>query len=161
MPINNDMAYSGKYKIKKPEKYAGDPSKVTYRSLWERQAFKWCESNPKVVAWNSEEIVVPYKYKVDKKYHRYFVDLLIKMESGDVILVEIKPKKETTPPKKPSRQTKRYINEVTTYIKNTDKWNAAQEFAESRGWKFEVWTEDTLKSLGIKILSGPAKGKKK
>ena len=159
--INNVMAYSGKYKIKKPEKYVGDPSKVTYRSLWERQAFKWCENNSKVVAWNSEEVVVPYKYKVDKKYHRYFVDLLIKMDNGDIILIEIKPKKETSPPKKPARQTKRYINEVTTYIKNTDKWNAAQKYAEDRGWKFEVWTEDTLKSLGIKLVGGPIKKKKK
>ena len=154
------MAYSGKYKIKKPEKYVGDPSKVTYRSLWERQAFKWCENNSKVVAWNSEEVVVPYKYKVDKKYHRYFVDLLIKMDNGDIILIEIKPKKETSPPKKPARQTKRYINEVTTYIKNTDKWDAAQKYANDRGWKFEIWTEDTLKSLGIKLVGGPIKKKK-
>jgi len=35
------MSYQGKYKIKKPEKYAGNPGKVVYRSLWERQAFKW------------------------------------------------------------------------------------------------------------------------
>ena len=155
------MSYKGKYKIKNKEKYIGDAKDVVYRSLWERQCFKWCENNPKVKGWNSEEIVIPYVSDVDKRLHRYFVDLLIKMESGEVILVEIKPKKETTPPKKPARQTKRYINEVTTYIKNTDKWNAAQEYAEDRGWKFQVWTEDTLKSLGIKILSGPMKGKKK
>ena len=69
-------------------------------------------------------------------------------------MVEIKPKKETVPPKKPSRKTKRYINEVTTYIKNTSKWEAAQQYADHKGWKFQVWTEDTLTNLGIKLIKG-------
>jgi hypothetical protein len=155
------MAYSGKYKIKKPEKYVGDPTKITYRSLWEKSCFKWCEANSQVIAWNSEEVVVPYRWKVDKKMHRYYVDLLIKMESGHVILVEIKPDKETKPPKQPSRQTKKYITEVTTYIKNTDKWEAARDYAEDRGWTFEIWTEHTLKAKGIKIVGAPIKNKKK
>ena len=74
------------------------------------------------------------------------------MDNGDCILVEIKPKKQTTAPKKPSRKTKKYINEVTTYIKNTSKWTAANDFAQHKGWKFQIWTEDTLKNLGIKLL---------
>jgi hypothetical protein len=146
------MAYKGKYKIKNPDKYLGNPSKVVFRSLWERNAFRWCETNPKVKLWNSEEVVVPYKYQVDKKLHRYFVDLLIQMEDKKTYLIEIKPKNQTTPPKKRSRKTKKYINEVTTYAKNISKWEAAQEFAEHKGWKFQVWTEETLKNLGIKIL---------
>jgi len=146
------MSYQGRYTIKRPEKYAGDAKKVVFRSLWERQAFKWCENNPKVKMWNSEEVVVPYKSTVDKKLHRYYVDLLIQMEDKSTYLVEIKPKKETTPPKKPKRKTKRYLNEQLTFIKNQDKWEAATEFAEHKGWKFQVWTEETLKNLGIKIL---------
>ena len=146
------MSYSGKYKIKKPEKYAGNPNKVVYRSLWERQAFKWCENNPKVKLWNSEEIVVPYKSSVDKKLHRYFVDLLIQMDNKETYLIEIKPKNQTIPPKTRSRKTKKYINEIVTYAKNQDKWEAATKFAKHKGWKFQVWTEETLKNLGIKIL---------
>ena len=69
------MAYKGKYTVKNKKKYAGDPTKVTYRSLWERNAFRWAESNPQVRAWNSEEVVVPYKCKTDNKLHRYFVDM--------------------------------------------------------------------------------------
>ena len=80
------MSYKGRYKIKKPEKYLGDYSKVIYRSLWERQAFKWCENNPNVKAWNSEEVVIPYKCKTDNRLHRYFVDLLIEMDNGRIIL---------------------------------------------------------------------------
>ena len=146
------MSYSGKYKIKKPEKYAGNANTVVYRSLWEKQAFKWCENNPKVKLWNSEEIVVPYKSTVDKKLHRYFVDLLIQLDNKETYLIEIKPKNQTIPPKKRSRKTKKYINEILTYAKNQDKWEAATQFAEFKGWKFQVWTEETLKNLGIKIL---------
>ncbi len=36
--------YSGKYKVKYPEKYNGDHTKVTYRSYWEKQTFKWIEN---------------------------------------------------------------------------------------------------------------------
>ena len=146
------MSYKGRYTIKNPDKYAGDAKKVIYRSLWERNTFRWCENNPKVKLWNSEEVVVPYVSTVDKKLHRYYVDLLIQMEDKKTYLVEIKPKKETQPPKKRSRKTKKYINEQLTYIKNNDKWEAANKFAEHNGWKFQVWTEETLKNLGIKVL---------
>ena len=148
------MSYKGNYTIKNKEKYIGDHTKVKYRSLWERQAFKWCESNPRVRGWNSEEIVIPYVSSADKRFHRYYVDLLLVMESGETILVEIKPKKQTVAPKKPKRKTKKYVTEVTTYLTNTSKWKAANHFAEAKGWKFQIWTEETLKNLGIKLLKG-------
>ena len=146
------MSYKGKYKIKRPEKYAGDASNVIFRSLWERNAFRWCEDNPKVKLWNSEGVVVPYKCSVDKKLHRYFVDLLIEMDNKKIYLIEIKPKSQTLPPKKRSRKTKKYINEALTFSRNQDKWNAADKFAKHNGWQFQVWTEETLKNLGIKVL---------
>ena len=146
------MAYKGRYKIKNPDKYLGNPTNVIFRSLWERNTFRWCENNPKVRAWSSEEIVVPYKCKVDNKLHRYFVDLYVEMNNGQTILVEIKPKKETLPPKQPKRKTKKFLNEVITFSKNQDKWEAADQYARHKGWKFQVWTEETLKNLGIKVL---------
>ena len=121
--------------------------------MWERQVFKWCENNPQVIRWSSEETVIPYKCKTDNRVHRYFVDVKIKLETGETYLIEIKPKKETIAPKKPARQTKKYVNEVMTYVKNQSKWEAAEEYCMQRGWKFVVWTEDTLKSLGIKLLT--------
>lgn len=147
------MAYKGRYKIKNPDKYLGNPTNVIFRSLWERNAFRWCENNPKVRAWSSEEIVVPYKCKVDNKLHRYFVDLYVEMNNGQTILVEIKPKKETLPPKQPKRKTKKFLNEVITFSKNQDKWEAADQYARHKGWKFQVWTEETLNNLGIKVLN--------
>jgi hypothetical protein len=145
--------YKGKYRIKKPEKYNGDIRNVTYRSLWERQAFRWCEERDDVVSWSSEETVIPYRCKTDNKIHRYFIDLKIKFSNGRTVLVEIKPESQTKPPKKPSRQTKKYINEVMTYVKNESKWKAASQYADNYGYHFEIWTEKHLKKLGIKLLT--------
>ena len=146
------MAYKGKWKPKNVKKYKGDYTKIVYRSLWERNVFRWMDANPDVVKWNSEEVIVPYISGTDRKFHRYFVDIYFKHKNKKVYLVEIKPKKETIPPKKKGRQTKKYVAEAMTYVKNQSKWEAATEYAKSRGWHFQVWHEDTLRNLGIKIL---------
>jgi len=122
------MAYSGRYKVKNRSKYKGDADSVVFRSPWERNAFKWCDENTLVKFWASEEVVIPYLWEVDKKYHRYFMDLKITFTSGKTILVEIKPDKETRPPDFKGRKTKKYINEGMTYVKNMNKWSAAQSY---------------------------------
>lgn len=152
------MAYSGKYQVINRNKYLGDPSNVVYRSLWEKYCFIWCDTNPKIKYWSSEEIVIPYYYDVDKKYHRYFPDLKIITEEKTII-VEIKPDKETKPPTG-ERRTKRYINESLTYIKNMNKWEAANEYCKDRAWDFQVWTEDTLIEMGLLGKKMPGKIKK-
>ena len=158
------MAYSGRYTVKNPKKYKGDHTQVVYRSLWEKHAFKWCDNNSDIVEWSSEEVVIPYLYEVDKRYHRYFMDLKIKFRNGKTVLVEIKPDKETRPPEG-QRRTKRYINEAFTYIKNQNKWDAAYEYAQDRGWEFWIWTEknEPLKSIIPKSTKQlkPFKRKKK
>lgn len=148
--MENMKTYKGLYRIKNPSKYEGDVENVIYRSLWERQCFRWCDDNPKVKRWSSEETVIPYFYEVDKKYHRYFVDLKITYQDGKTSLVEIKPEKETNIPQKPaSRTTKRYVSEAMTYVKNMNKWEAANSYAKDRGWDFQIWTEKTLQEMGI------------
>jgi len=142
------MAYSGRYVVKHKSKYAGSADKVIYRSMWERYAFTWCDNNPNIKKWSSEEVVIPYLWDVDKRYHRYFMDLKIVFKDGKTILVEIKPAKETEPPKRPDK-SKRYINESLTYVKNMNKWKAANEYAKDRGWTFQIWTEHTLTKMGI------------
>lgn len=143
------MAHSGKYKVKNKNKYQGNSDEVVYRSSWELRAFKWCDANPDVKKWSSEEVVIPYLYEADKRMHRYFIDLKIVFQSGSVLLVEIKPDKETKKPKYPGRKTKRYLDESFTFIKNQNKWKAAEKYAKDRGWKFEVWTENRLQQMGI------------
>jgi len=145
--------YKGKFKPKNLKKYEGDFSNITYRSHWERQVFRWCDDNSDIIGWNSEEIVIPYKCKTDGKMHRYFTDVFIRMKDGKCYLIEIKPKKQTQPPKKSSRKTKKYINEVMTYAKNISKWEAAQDFASMNGLIFQIWDETTLKKMGIKLLT--------
>jgi len=147
------MAYSGKYKVKNPKKYKGDYTNVVYRSQWEKYCFKWCDLNSSVRSWSSEEVVIPYYYEVDKKYHRYFMDLKITFDDGKTFLIEIKPEKETKPPEFKGRKTKRYLQEGMTYIKNMNKWSAAQTFAADRGWGFQIWTENHLERMGIKPKS--------
>ena len=142
------MTYKGKYKIKNPAKYKGDHTNVIYRSMWERHVFKWCDENVSVVNWSSEEVVVPYLYEVDKKYHRYFVDLKVTFDTGKTYLIEIKPAKELSPPKG-DRRTKRYLTEGMTFVKNQNKWKAAREYAADRNWEFQIWTEKQLEAMSI------------
>lgn len=140
--------YQGKYKIKNPEKYAGDPSNVVYRSMWEKNVMRFLDENTDVIGWSSEEIVIPYYYDVDKRYHRYFPDFAVKWKNGKTSLIEVKPNKETRPPKG-NKRTKRYINEALTYVKNENKWEAAKEYCADRKWEFLIWTEVELESMGI------------
>jgi len=151
--MKNGHYYKGKYRVINKEKYDGDYNAVSYRSLWERQVFRWCDENPSVARWSSEETVIGYRCKTDNRLHRYFVDLKIKFSNGQTYLIEIKPKKQTEAPKVKTRKTKAYITEVLTYAKNISKWEAAQEYCTDRGWIFEVWTEDSIKALGIKLLT--------
>jgi hypothetical protein len=58
--------------------------------------------------------------------------------------VEIKPHGQTMPPKYPGRQTKRYLNESMTFMKNQSKWDAAKKYALDRSWEFVILTEHHL-----------------
>lgn len=147
------MTYKGKYRVKDRSKYKGDPTKVIYRSFWERQVFKWCEENSNVAWWNSESIVIPYRCATDNRIHRYFVDLQIRFTNGEIVCVEIKPKAQTQQPQSKKGKSKQKLNEeVLTYAKNISKWKSAHSYCEERGWKFQIWTEETIESLGIKLL---------
>jgi hypothetical protein len=141
--------YKGIYKPS--NKYCGTKQKIVYRSLWELSTFKWLDKNPKVIKWTSEEVEILYECRTDDKIHRYYPDLKIWYENK-VLVVEIKPKNQVREPKVKQRKTKRYINEVMVYAKNKSKWEAAREYCKDRNYIFEIWTEDILKNLGIKII---------
>jgi len=145
------MSYKGKYKPSFPDKYRGDITSIIYRSLWERKFMVYCDTNDNVLEWSSEEKIVRYYDPISKKVRRYFPDFFIKVkESNGSIkkyMIEIKPSKQTVPPQKPQRQTKKYISEVYEYAKNQAKWEAAREWCADRGYEFKVITEF---ELGIK-----------
>jgi len=146
----SNNVYKGRYRVSNPAKYTGNPTNVIYRSFWEFKFMKYCDNNPSVLEWGSEEVVIPYLSPVDGKVHRYFVDFYMKIQesSGRIkkYLIEIKPLKFTQPPEIPKRRTRQFVQEVYTWGVNQAKWKAAQNFCEDRGWKFEIITE---KELGL------------
>lgn len=143
--------YQGRYKPKHPAKYKGDYTNIIYRSSWELKFMKYCDTRSSVIEWGSEEIVVPYRSPLDGRIHRYFVDFYIKIvdKDGNInkYLVEVKPKRQVNPPIKKSKVTQKYLYEVSEYVKNQAKWDAAREYCKDRQMEFLIITED---NLGIK-----------
>ena len=144
------MSYKGKYYPSFPRKYKGDPTNIVYRSFWERKFMVYCDKNQNILEWASEEIAIPYRSPIDNRVHRYFPDFYMKVKetNGKIknYVIEVKPAKQTIPPKKPKRQTKGYIREAYEYAKNQAKWKMAKEFCADRQWEFKVVTE---KELGV------------
>ena len=140
-----------KYKPSHPNKYQGDSSNIICRSSWERKFCRYCDLNENIIQWCSEELIIPYISPVDKRVHRYYPDFIIRVKesTGQIktYVIEVKPKRQTQPPKKKSRVTKSYIYECKTYAVNQAKWKAATEFCEDRRINFKIITED---ELGIK-----------
>lgn len=142
----------GYYRPKYPQKYKGNPTNIIYRSSWELKFLMFLDTNPNVIEYASEEFYIPYKSPIDGKVHRYFPDFWIKKRNTqgiiEVVVVEIKPLRQTIPPVPKKQITKQYINEVRTWGINQAKWQAANKYCESKGWKFMTMTE---KDLGIKV----------
>ena len=142
----------GRFNPKNPSKYVGKSvSEIVYRSSWELKVMIELDTNPAILLWSSEEVVVPY---IDRRYNpprarRYLPDFVIKKRGTDGVeriqMIEIKPDKERRPSK--SKNRKRMIEENLTYVNNVDTWNAALAFCKEKGWDFIVLTE---KELGIK-----------
>ena len=141
--------YKGKYKIKNPNKYLGNPTNIIYRSLMERRFMEWCDSNDKCYKWSSEEVVIPYISPIDNKQLRYFPDFLIQTPKG-WFLIEVKPLTQSRPPKKlvvenlELKKKRRYIKSVQTWLVNEAKWKAATKVCEKKGWSFQILTEKQL-----------------
>ncbi len=138
------MFHKRKYTPLFPEKYTGDPTNIIMRSSWETMFAAWCDKNPSVVKWSSEETIIPYRCPTDNHIHRYFVDFKITVSTGKTYLVEVKPYKQTQLPEYPGKRTKRYLVESLTFMKNQAKWEAATNYAKDRGWEFKIITEHEL-----------------
>ena len=138
------MFHKRKFSPTFPEKYVGDHTNIIMRSSWETQFANWCDKNPSIIKWSSEETIVPYRCPTDGRIHRYFVDFKITTVNGQTYLVEVKPSKQCEPPIYPGRNTKKYLVESMTYIKNQAKWAAAREYCKDRHWEFKIITEYEL-----------------
>lgn len=144
------MYLQGKYTPINPKKYKGNVNNIIFRSSLELVAFKFCDMNPGIVFWSSEEMVIPYVSPVDNRTHRYFMDLKVwtHKEGQDelqVTLIEIKPKDQVKQPKKTATMKEStFKNAMRTWLVNEAKWNATRDLCAQRNWKFIIWTEDHL-----------------
>ena len=134
----------GFYKIRHPEKYVGDVSKIVFRSSWEEQTCRFFDNNPNVLRWSSEEIAIPYVKPTDGKVHRYYPDYWVeyKDKAGQIIqeIIEVKPEDQVF------IQRKKRLTEYDklTYNINHAKWQAASAFCQKKGIKFRILTERSL-----------------
>ena len=132
-----------------PNKYKGNPNNIICRSSWERKFCRWCDLNENVLQWGSEEFSIPYVSPLDNRFmvlSRLIVKLRENSGRTKTYVIEVKPKKQTRPPKTPKRQTKSYIYETTEYAKNMASGKSAKEFCDDRRIEFKIITEDELVS---------------
>jgi hypothetical protein len=143
------MSYKGWFTPQNPNKYKGNADRIVYRSSWELRVMKNFDENPSVIWWASEEMFVKYVSPIDKRVHRYFTVFVVRVKKKDgkeaTMMLEVKPEKQTKPPKQ-SRRTRKMLAEVATYAINQEKWKAAELFCLEHGWQFKILTE---KELGI------------
>ena len=149
-PSRHSRYKQGFFRPKNPNKYVGDIRNIIYRSSWELKFLIWCDDNPGILKYSSEETVIPYVSPVDGRYHRYFIDFKVTMntkEGQKTVLFEVKPEKQMSPPVKGKKVTRSYVKESVTYAVNEAKWLAAKEYCNKRGWEFVIINEY---DLGIK-----------
>jgi hypothetical protein len=142
------MAYRNKFNPKNLKKYIGDPSKIYCRSLWERKFCKYLDESKKIIRWSFEPIKIPYLSPADGKMHKYIPDFLLEVKKNnsevEVIMVEIKPEKQTKEPTMGKKRKKTYLNEAIIYEINAKKWDAAKKFCDENGIQFKILTEKDL-----------------
>ena len=137
-------SYRGLFRPNNPKKYVGNTKQIVYRSLLERRFMRYCDLNEDILYWASEELPVRYYNPLDKKYHRYFPDFVVKTVNNDKYMIEINPARQVAKPKPPKKKTKSYMRESFEYIKNQAKWQAAKSYCDDNGMQFKVITEKDL-----------------
>lgn len=147
LPLKRDARFhQGIYKPKNQEKFIG--TECVFRSGLELKFFRFCDSNPKVLMWGSENIIIPYYSKLENKWRKYHVDNYVKIMEGNTIkkyLVEIKPFKQTIEPTVTKKKKKaNLLYEQIQWGINSDKWDAAKEFCKKHDMSFLIITEKDL-----------------
>jgi hypothetical protein len=152
-PRKDSPYQQGYYKLINPEKYIGDPSKIIFRSGWEKKFATYCDINDRVIAWSSEPFKIDYWHPVEKKIKPYNIDFYVKIDKGDrqysEYIIEVKPSKQLKQPMQPIgrvtvKRMESYTREMKRYLTNLAKFQAAREWAAGRGWEFVVVTESWL-----------------
>ena len=107
--------------------------------------------NNSIISWASEEFSIPYVSPKDNRVHKYYPDYLIKVkEKNDKIktyVVEVKPYKQTRPPKPKVAKQNHILLSVLPMQSIKQSGKLQNEFCEDHRIEFKVVTE---KELGIR-----------
>jgi hypothetical protein len=127
------------------QKYKGK-FPIIYRSSLELKVMRWFDSNPNIITWGSESVIIPYTSPLDGKVHMYFVDFVAALKQKDEsikkYIIEIKPHKQTIKPEATkNKKVKTMIYEQTEWVRNQAKWQAAEAWAKVKGYEFIILTE--------------------
>lgn len=132
----------GKFNMTQPEKYVG--TKIpTYRSSWEFQFMRFCDTNNSVQKWASEAVSIPYRDPLTGRQTIYVPDFFIqyvdKNNKMHVELIEIKPASQSIL----ERVGKNKYNQAQ-FVKNQAKWQAANIWCKQQGIKFRILNENDM-----------------
>ena len=133
---------------KNPEKYCGSyPCYV--RSSWERMYCQFCDMTPSIVEWSSESIFIKYWDPVQQRTRRYYPDFyqLVLDKDGKYkeYIIEIKPLKETKPPRKTSGKSQKTLrHQQATWRTNKAKFETAEKYCNKMNYTFKIITEQDL-----------------
>ena len=144
--------------MKKPKRYPYVPKFVEkyigkypiyFKSSWEINFGRWLDYNNNVIKWSNERFPIKYYDPIQMKYRRYYPDFYMKIKDNNgkltEYIIEIKPNKETKPPKKTKGQSKNTkLYQEATYITNQAKFEAAEKFCKKFGYRWKILTEKEL-----------------
>lgn len=102
-----------------------------YRSGLECEVYEILELLPYVLQYDVEPIEIPYLFEGNP--HKYTPDLAILYDNNSREITEIKPSSQTRLPQ------------------NIAKWEAAEKYCLTRGWQFNVLTEQGVRKLKKRI----------
>jgi hypothetical protein len=122
---------------------------LMYKSSYEYKFMNFLDKTAAVTEWSYESIVIRYVHPLTGRPARYYPDFLFtyKDTSGNTIIemVEIKPYKQTIPPKAGKGKKQIYLlQEAKTWVVNKAKWEAAILYCSNKGIKFRIMTEKDL-----------------
>lgn len=149
-PNKNAKTHQGTFIPMNPDKYIGNVSKIYYRSGWEFEFLKFCDRDNRIIRYSSESVHVPYMNPIDRKAHRYFIDIYLEMiDSGGKLVkwwIEIKPDKYTKFPTEPKRKSAKamanYKRHYETTLVNIEKFKSAKYWSKQMGCNFGVASMD-------------------
>lgn len=166
-PNKNDKYKQGLYVPKNKEKVIKLNSQggLFYRSGLEHKMMLYLDNKQEIKNWNTELIKIPYIKRVwDNKLqgyvkteHLYYPDFYYEIINSDgsidKVVVEVKPYRETNPPKlkqnPTAKQLKNFEYDLNEYSKNLDKWKHCINWCEKKGFKFIIITEKTFEKFRI------------